>query len=846
MAEPAEATSTPNPFAPLSQAERGKAEHIRLAVPPEDWMPQVPAPPGIAPPTSPQLNGKGSANRSWIYRTEEGEVAFAVYRFDYQSAEGEQAKDTMPMTYGSKTGRMSWHWKAPPAPSSLYRLPELVGDLSREVLVVEGEKTADAAAVLFPNMAIVTWQGGGNAVHKANWQHLAGRTVIIWPDNDKPGRKAAEKVGRIAQEVSAADVRVVPVPEAWPASWDLADELPSDVTIEMLRALIEEAEPATQAAELPGAYSMDSHGVWFTPPANKEKDEQPDPVFISAPFEIVAETKDETGGSWGLLLRWFDRDKQEHQWAMPRKLLHADGNAIASELEDAGLSVATGRRSHDLLKSLLGQVITPRRMRCVNRSGWHRTDRGMVYVLPGGEAFGPGSSGVILQSEKAIVGGGNLQARGTLKEWQENVGRLAVKNDRVALFLASALAAPLLYVATEPSGGIHLYGKSQDGKTTTLAVASSVWGRGDSSGQIRSWRATANGFEGIASETCDALLPLDEIGQADAREVGEVVYMLSNEAGKGRAARDGSARARRTWRTLFLSTGEVPLATKMAEKGNKPMAGQDIRLVSLPANAGGKYGVFQELHGHKSAVAFANHLREASRTYYGTAARAFLAELTRALATDAEGVVAFLAKYRDAFDQTNVPKDADGQVSSVARRFALIAAAGELAIGFGVLPWPKGEATRAVQASFSAWLNARGNAGAGEDTAALAAVRRFIEMHDESRFTTISPPGDQRRPSDAPGEKEVEMEVTSGRSTLNRVGFRRKGSTGWEYLIFSEAWKDEVCKGFDHIRAANVLKAAGHLTPGEGRHLMQKVMISGYGRKRFYVVNSSILDSSDG
>jgi len=420
-----------------------------------------------------------------------------------------------------------------------------------------------------------------------------------------------------------------------------------------------------------------------------------------------------------------------------------------------------------------------------------------------------------------------------------------VKNDRVALFIAAALAAPMLYIATEPSGGIHLFGKSQDGKTTTLAVASSVWGRGDSSGQIRSWRATANGFEGIASETCDALLPLDEIGQADAREVGEVVYMLSNEAGKGRAARDGSARVRRTWRTLFLSTGEVPLATKMQEKGTKPMAGQDIRLVSLPANAGGKHGVFQELHGHKSAVAFATHLREASRTYYGTPARAFLSELTRALATDADGLTAFLADQRDAFEKANVPKGADGQVSSVARRFALIAAAGELGIAFGVLPWPKGEAICAAQASFKAWLNARGNAGAGEDTAALAAVRRFIEMHDESRFTTILPPG-AVSPFPDRGEKVLGMEVAGGRGTINRVGFRRKDAKGdWEYLILPESWKDEVCKGLDHVRAANVLKDVGHLTPGDGHHLTPKVLISGYGRKRYYLINSSILDGSD-
>ena len=35
------------------------------------------------------------------------------------------------------------------------------------------------------------------------------------------------------------------------------------------------------------------------------------------------------------------------------------------------------------------------------------------------------------------------------------------------------------------------------------------------------------------------------------------------------------------------------------------------------------------------------------------------------------------------------PKGADGQVRRVARRFALVATAGEMAISFGVVPWPK-------------------------------------------------------------------------------------------------------------------------------------------------------------
>jgi uncharacterized protein (DUF927 family) len=77
-----------------------------------------------------------------------------------------------------------------------------------------------------------------------------------------------------------------------------------------------------------------------------------------------------------------------------------------------------------------------------------------------------------------------------------------------------------------------------------------------------------------------------EMGLADAREVADVVYMLANESGKQRSSRDGSARRRQIWRSLFLSTGELTLAAKMGEANKRVMAGLEVRLVTLRADAG--------------------------------------------------------------------------------------------------------------------------------------------------------------------------------------------------------------------------------------------------------------------
>ena len=169
------------------------------------------------------------------------------------------------------------------------------------------------------------------------------------------------------------------------------------------------------------------------------------------------------------------------------------------------------------------------------------------------------------------------------------------------------------------------------------------------------------------------------------------------------------------------------------------MAGQEVRLVNLSADAGAGMGVFETLHGKGSARELAEHFRDAARTHYGTAARAFLTALVQDRVADLDGLLLVLKRMRETFIAEYVPDGADGQVGSVASRFALIAAAGELAIHYGVLPWLKGEARGAAATCFLDWLGRRGNVAASEDEQAVAQVRAFIELHGDSRFNRVGP-----------------------------------------------------------------------------------------------------------
>ena len=98
--------------------------------------------------------------------------------------------------------------------------------------------------------------------------------------------------------------------------------------------------------------------------------------------------------------------------------------------------------------------------------------------------------------------------------------------------IATAFAAPLIELTGADSGGFHFRGLSSIGKTTLVRAAASVWGRGDEHGMLRTWRPTANRLEGTAALYGDTLLPLDELGVAGAREVGDIIYSLAAGIGK--------------------------------------------------------------------------------------------------------------------------------------------------------------------------------------------------------------------------------------------------------------------------------------------------------------------------
>lgn len=162
------------------------------------------------------------------YRSVEGALLGYVLRIDL----GEGRKITPSIMWCQKDGEKDgepelygWCHFSFPEPRPLYGLERLNYNTDAPVLIVEGEKTADAAHKILPAYTTVTWSGGVNAVGKADFRPLQGFSVLIWPDADKPGVDASIAVADKCKEIGAKQVRLIAWDKTKEKGWDAADAL---------------------------------------------------------------------------------------------------------------------------------------------------------------------------------------------------------------------------------------------------------------------------------------------------------------------------------------------------------------------------------------------------------------------------------------------------------------------------------------------------------------------------------------------------------------------------------------------------------------------------------------------
>lgn len=173
--------------------------------------------PGDAPKVTFKHYLHGEPSKIWEYKEADGTTCGYVCRFDLTDG----TKEVLPLVYATNGEKKQWRYLGFSKPRPLYNLQEIFSRPDATVLVVEGEKTAEAARILLPKTVVTTWIGGSNGVEHTDWTPLKNRKILYWPDNDLPGVIAMYHVHELTLESQLA--KMIKNPTGAPKGWDIAD-----------------------------------------------------------------------------------------------------------------------------------------------------------------------------------------------------------------------------------------------------------------------------------------------------------------------------------------------------------------------------------------------------------------------------------------------------------------------------------------------------------------------------------------------------------------------------------------------------------------------------------------------
>ncbi|MBP7051188.1 MAG: AAA family ATPase [Phycisphaerae bacterium] len=256
----------------------------------------------------------GPCSRTWVYHDDcEDPVGF-ILRWDT-----DRGKEIRPVSrHGNR-----WVLGGMATPRPLYRLVELLKRRDERVYVTEGEKAADAGISL--GLLATTSPHGSASARKADWRVLAGRDVVLLPDNDDAGRRYAQDVASILLGLNPpATVRIVALPELEPKG-DLYDWVERHDAVESkdLRTRLErlvDAEPLTRDSSLvasrsdaPSALDASCEG---RDPSDAGRRGTPDRVMTNA----RTRTPDVTICARPIVTCVADAQRTPVRWLWPRRM----------------------------------------------------------------------------------------------------------------------------------------------------------------------------------------------------------------------------------------------------------------------------------------------------------------------------------------------------------------------------------------------------------------------------------------------------------------------------------------------------------------------------------------------
>jgi hypothetical protein len=556
---------------------------------------------------------------------------------------------------------------------------------------------------------------------------------------------------------------------------------------------------------------------------------------VAPPIRLFAMGQRLTDGGYIAQFRFREMngsDKSVYlEWALT---LPEKKRELKSILATAGYSWPVAKGLADAIWATLVSTKPNRRFVFASAPGWHSAG----FALPG-EFFcrDKTTDPVKIDPNSPEHVGLFTIGDGSLRDWQQYVAKPARKSSPLSVSISAAFAAPLLRKLDMDSFAINWFGPTSEGKTLTLKVAASVAGLFGPGGGLPSWADSEAGFEGQAMGHRDCILPFDETADGEKEmPLEQRARILAFSIGRNRPRTLSPVYEKahrltgREYRIIVLSSSERALNDVAIKAGSRRLGGEEVRLIDVPATVSGSHGVFDRgLEASDAGTALqaakklADNLAVAARKYQGHAFVAFLRKLVRDQNWEAK-VRAYKAQFER--DATAPPSTAIYRIRS---NFAVIWAAGALAIDYGVLPWKKSRLLKAVQKCFDRAVGALQSPEAVE----AATLTRYP---NKDPLKTLKEKLDQCQLSMVTPRKKVSEDEVASRKKAD--GFVIDGVT---YI------KQHRLKAWFPDKASQTVlrQAGGFLATRSDTPTVAKKVAGIAGKPRYYAINASALERSE-
>lgn len=460
----------------------------------------------------------------------------------------------------------------------LYGLDRLATAPMAPVLIVEGEKTADAAARLFPDLVALGFMGTSSA-RKVDLTPLRGREVILWPDADTTGIDAARTLAaRLHQEGNP--VRLVELPEAvmaWskpgnagPGGWDLADEPPARVE---LSQILEAAQPWRGVSDAPeqlgekplptrvGPYSIHKGCM------AKDKDSEPSPLC-----NFTARIREELVLDDGEVERTMFVIDGARMDGRPFQKIQVDASVFSGlgwvmSYWGASAIINAGTAIKDSLRAAIQNLSMPKERKAFTHTGWRKAGETWCFLHAGG-AIGP--DGPVEGIETALDAKlaryalpAPLEGPALAQAFRSSMGILDLGPVSVT---APVWLAPFRASLGECPFSIHLSGSKGQGKSELAGIAAGHFGVSlAADAPLDGWESTATALGLATFYAKDVLGVIDDFrpggnrreAEAQTKKADQLFRSAFNRVARNRAQSDArTLKGDKIPRGLIFSTGE--------------------------------------------------------------------------------------------------------------------------------------------------------------------------------------------------------------------------------------------------------------------------------------------------